>query len=192
MDSIPWVHHSREEGSLDYDGGFVHLQIHMNFDTIIYRQHSPCTRVSSSFPSMIYTPCNSVELVNPPSIPWIRYPLEYSFGKCYNSTSMHLWTLVIVRITIWSFLASLLGTHNLASILSNANNMSPFVKVVALFLIYNFCFWWFWVSGQRRGANPIKTGALRWVCTFSRQSVTAASWGCVPPLHVPMYGSAHP
>jgi hypothetical protein len=39
-DSIPWVHHSREEGSLDYDGGFVRLQIHMNFDTIIYRQHS--------------------------------------------------------------------------------------------------------------------------------------------------------
>jgi hypothetical protein len=39
-DSIPWVHHSREEGSLDYDGGFVRLQIHMNFDTIIYRQHA--------------------------------------------------------------------------------------------------------------------------------------------------------
>jgi hypothetical protein len=38
-DSIPWVHHSREEGSLDYNGGFVRLQIHMNFDTIIYRQH---------------------------------------------------------------------------------------------------------------------------------------------------------
>jgi hypothetical protein len=37
-DSIPWVHHSREEGSLDYDGGFVCLQIHMNFDTIIYCQ----------------------------------------------------------------------------------------------------------------------------------------------------------
>jgi hypothetical protein len=31
-------------------------------------------------------------------------------GKCYNSTSVRLWTLVIVRITIWSFLASLLGT----------------------------------------------------------------------------------
>jgi hypothetical protein len=41
MDSIPWVHHSREEGSLDYDGGFVCLQIHMNFDTIIYRQQAP-------------------------------------------------------------------------------------------------------------------------------------------------------
>jgi hypothetical protein len=40
-DSIPWVHHSREEGSLDYDGGFVRLQIHMNFDTIIYRQQAP-------------------------------------------------------------------------------------------------------------------------------------------------------
>jgi hypothetical protein len=37
-DSIPWVHHSREEGSLKYDGGFVRLQIHMNFDMIIYRQ----------------------------------------------------------------------------------------------------------------------------------------------------------
>jgi hypothetical protein len=28
----------REEGSLDYDGGFVRLQIHINFDAIIYRQ----------------------------------------------------------------------------------------------------------------------------------------------------------
>jgi hypothetical protein len=40
-DSIPWVHHSREEGSLDYDGGFVQLQIHMKFDTNIYRQQAP-------------------------------------------------------------------------------------------------------------------------------------------------------
>jgi hypothetical protein len=39
-DSIPWVH-SREEGSLDYDGGFVRLQIHVNFDTIINRQQAP-------------------------------------------------------------------------------------------------------------------------------------------------------
>jgi hypothetical protein len=38
---MPWVHHSREEGSLDYDGGFVRLQIYMNFDTIIYRQQAP-------------------------------------------------------------------------------------------------------------------------------------------------------
>jgi hypothetical protein len=36
---IPWVHHSREEGPLDYDGGFVRLQIHMIFDTNIHRQH---------------------------------------------------------------------------------------------------------------------------------------------------------
>jgi hypothetical protein len=40
-DSIPWVHHSREEGSLDYDGGFVRLQIHMKFDTNIHRQQRP-------------------------------------------------------------------------------------------------------------------------------------------------------
>jgi hypothetical protein len=40
--SIPWVHHSREEGSHDYDGGFVRMQIHMNFDTIIYRQQDSC------------------------------------------------------------------------------------------------------------------------------------------------------
>jgi hypothetical protein len=30
-----------EEGSLDYDGGFVCLQIHMNFDTNIHRQQAP-------------------------------------------------------------------------------------------------------------------------------------------------------
>jgi hypothetical protein len=40
-DSIPWVHHSREEGSLDYNGGFVHLQVHLNFNSNIYRQQAP-------------------------------------------------------------------------------------------------------------------------------------------------------
>jgi hypothetical protein len=39
--SIPWVHHLREEGSLDYDRGFVRLQIHMNFDTNIHCQQAP-------------------------------------------------------------------------------------------------------------------------------------------------------
>jgi hypothetical protein len=38
-DSIPWVH-TREEGSLDYDGGFVCLQVHFKFNTNIYRQHA--------------------------------------------------------------------------------------------------------------------------------------------------------
>jgi hypothetical protein len=31
----------REEGSLDYDGGLVLLQVQTNFDTTINRQHSP-------------------------------------------------------------------------------------------------------------------------------------------------------
>jgi hypothetical protein len=39
-DSIPWVHHLRYEGSLDYNGGFVRLQIHMNFDTNIHCQQA--------------------------------------------------------------------------------------------------------------------------------------------------------
>jgi hypothetical protein len=39
--SIPWVHHSREEGTHDYDGGFVCLQIHVNFDTNIHHQQAP-------------------------------------------------------------------------------------------------------------------------------------------------------
>jgi hypothetical protein len=39
--SIPWVYHSREEGSLDYDGGFVRLQTHMKFDTNIHHQQAP-------------------------------------------------------------------------------------------------------------------------------------------------------
>jgi hypothetical protein len=38
MDSIPWVHHSREEGSLDYDGRLVRLQVQTNFDTTINHQ----------------------------------------------------------------------------------------------------------------------------------------------------------
>jgi hypothetical protein len=44
-DSTPWVHHSRKEGSLDYDGGLVHLQIHMKFDTIIQSQQAPFSGV---------------------------------------------------------------------------------------------------------------------------------------------------
>jgi hypothetical protein len=28
--------HLREEGSLDYDGGFVHLQVHLKFNTNIH------------------------------------------------------------------------------------------------------------------------------------------------------------
>jgi hypothetical protein len=31
--------HLKEDGSLDYDGVFVRLQIHMNFDTTINPQH---------------------------------------------------------------------------------------------------------------------------------------------------------
>jgi hypothetical protein len=43
-------------------------------------------------------------------------------GKCYNGTSVLLRTLVIIRITIWLFLASLLGTHTLVMTLRNTNN----------------------------------------------------------------------
>jgi hypothetical protein len=41
MNSIPWVHHSREEESLDYDEGFVYLQIHVKLDMNIRRQQAP-------------------------------------------------------------------------------------------------------------------------------------------------------
>jgi hypothetical protein len=33
--------HLREEGSLDYDNGFIHLQIHMIFNTNIHNQQAP-------------------------------------------------------------------------------------------------------------------------------------------------------
>jgi hypothetical protein len=51
-DSIPWVHHSREEGSLDYNGGFVRLQVHLKFNTNIHRQH---TLTSSQLSSPLTT-----------------------------------------------------------------------------------------------------------------------------------------
>jgi hypothetical protein len=38
---MPWVHHSREEGSLDYDGRLVRLQVYLKFNTIIHRQQAP-------------------------------------------------------------------------------------------------------------------------------------------------------
>ena len=37
--------------------------------------------MSDLFPSMIYTHCNSVELVNPPKLSLDSIPLEYSFGE---------------------------------------------------------------------------------------------------------------
>jgi hypothetical protein len=40
-DSIPLVHHSREEGSLDYDGRLVRYQVYLKFNTNIYRQEAP-------------------------------------------------------------------------------------------------------------------------------------------------------
>jgi hypothetical protein len=89
--------------------------------TILSILSYPCTWVSCLSPSMIYTLWSSVEQVNPPSLPWIRYLWNTPLGKYYNGTSVHLRTLVIVRITIWIFLASLLGTRNLASRLWNTN-----------------------------------------------------------------------
>jgi hypothetical protein len=40
-DSIPWVHHLREEGSLDYDRRLVRLQVYLKFNTTIQRQQAP-------------------------------------------------------------------------------------------------------------------------------------------------------
>jgi hypothetical protein len=40
-DSIPWVHHSREEGSLDYDGRLVRLQVYLKSNMIIHCQQAP-------------------------------------------------------------------------------------------------------------------------------------------------------
>jgi hypothetical protein len=38
---MPWVHHSREEGSLDYDRRLARLQVYLKFNTIIHRQQAP-------------------------------------------------------------------------------------------------------------------------------------------------------
>jgi hypothetical protein len=46
--------HLREEGSLDYDGGLVRLQLHLNFNTNIHRQHPPNPLVSSRLFSLLY------------------------------------------------------------------------------------------------------------------------------------------
>jgi hypothetical protein len=40
-DSIPRVHHLREEGSLDYDGRLVRLQVYLKFNMNIHRQEAP-------------------------------------------------------------------------------------------------------------------------------------------------------
>jgi hypothetical protein len=41
MDSKPWVQHSSEEGSLDYDGRLARMQVYLKFNTIIHRQQAP-------------------------------------------------------------------------------------------------------------------------------------------------------
>jgi hypothetical protein len=56
-DSIPWVHHSWEEGSLDYDGRLVRLQVYLKFNTIIHRQHyvQPIKQHMSNYDDSIKT-----------------------------------------------------------------------------------------------------------------------------------------
>jgi hypothetical protein len=51
-DLIPWVHHSREEGSLDYDGRLVRLQAYLKFNTIIHRQQSSSRKFFVLSPKM--------------------------------------------------------------------------------------------------------------------------------------------
>jgi hypothetical protein len=51
-DSIPWVHHSREEGSLYYDGRLVRLQVCLRFNTNIYRQQSGEIREPNRVPQL--------------------------------------------------------------------------------------------------------------------------------------------
>jgi hypothetical protein len=68
MDSIPWVHHSREEGSLDYDGRFVRLQIHMKFDMNIHRQQGVNVTPRLSIRSAEFVETHDVPLPSAPTV----------------------------------------------------------------------------------------------------------------------------
>jgi hypothetical protein len=46
--------HLREEGSLDYDGGFVRLQVHLNFNTNIHCQHEETKEWSRGVMSVVH------------------------------------------------------------------------------------------------------------------------------------------
>jgi hypothetical protein len=71
-DSVPWVHHSREEGSLDNDRRFVLLQVYLKFNTIIHCQQLRGSRVMSGDWQRLHRVCG-VSNGSPENhwVPWL-------------------------------------------------------------------------------------------------------------------------
>jgi hypothetical protein len=64
----------REEGSLDYDGGLVRLQVKMNFDTIINRQQAPFSGAAAG--EQVIKIQSSIAFVN-----IFSFSLDFSFAS---------------------------------------------------------------------------------------------------------------
>jgi hypothetical protein len=154
-DSIPWLHHSREEGSLNYDGGFVLLQIHMKFDTNIYRQQASRSKHRSKrwsylkYPKSFKTPSTSPtllpyllsskadldsSLVHTRSL-WIQYP-RILLGESY--TSIHTlvgFSAIVIYINrpsgVVAYLVATLASANKLSgaVVGDINQVATLVSV---------------------------------------------------------------
>jgi hypothetical protein len=66
--------HLREEGSLDYDGGLVRLQVQMKFDTHIHRQQAPFSGAVAG--EQVIKIQSSIAFVN-----IFSFSLEFSFAS---------------------------------------------------------------------------------------------------------------
>jgi hypothetical protein len=66
--------HLRGEGSLDYDGGLVSLQVQTNFDTIIYHQQAPFSGAIAG--EQVIKIQSSIAFVN-----IFSFPFDFSFAS---------------------------------------------------------------------------------------------------------------
>jgi hypothetical protein len=66
--------HLREEGSLDYDGGLILLQVQTNFDTIINHQQAPFSGVVTG--EQVIKIQSSITFVN-----IFSFSLDFSFAS---------------------------------------------------------------------------------------------------------------
>jgi hypothetical protein len=92
LHNVPWIRylgfsHLREEGSLDYDGGFVRLQIQTNFDATINRQHTTLHSLNSKLILALSThkACASLWMSNF-TLGWIGDDI---FGVLHSSALPH-------------------------------------------------------------------------------------------------------
>jgi hypothetical protein len=92
--------HLREDGSLDYDGGFVRLQVHLNFNIDIHQQQVSCVMEAMLYGPGVESSSETVTFIgtHPDGFSVvIKYASEGSLPEEAN-----LWTLLPMPGLIYS------------------------------------------------------------------------------------------